>query len=109
MQGNGPLNELVVFLQLQLAEAINLQDRPLVAHLHETLRCIRLFDADGCRKLCLSLREELQLRAPYISYLVRSRQGLLSTLAHLDRCVVLRCVALFLLKLILDTVKSKFK
>ena len=40
-------NELVSFLQLQLAEAINLQDRSLIAHLHETLRCIRLFDDNG--------------------------------------------------------------
>jgi hypothetical protein len=40
-------NELVSFLQLQLAEAINLQDHSLIAHLHETLRCIQLFDDTG--------------------------------------------------------------
>lgn len=78
-------NELVAFLQLQLAEAINLQDRALIAHLHETLRCVRLFNDDGCRKLFKSLREDYQKRSPYIAYLIRCRQGLLSTLAHLDR------------------------
>lgn len=78
-------NELVAFLQLQLAEAINLQDRALIAHLHETLRCVRLFNDDGCRKLFKSLREEYQKRSPYIAYLIRCRQGLLSTVAHLDR------------------------
>ncbi|XP_034936042.1 receptor-mediated endocytosis protein 6 homolog [Chelonus insularis] len=78
-------NELVAFLQLQLAEAINLQDRPLIAHLHETLRCVRLFNDDGCRKLFKSLREDYQKRSPYIAYLIRCRQGLLSTLAHLER------------------------
>ncbi|KAL2750898.1 receptor-mediated endocytosis protein 6 [Vespula maculifrons] len=78
-------NELVSFLQLQLAEAINLQDRALIAHLHETLRCVRLFNDDGCRKLFKSLREDYQRRSPYIAYLIRCRQGLLSTLAHLDR------------------------
>ncbi|KAK2576023.1 hypothetical protein KPH14_007375 [Odynerus spinipes] len=78
-------NELVAFLQLQLAEAINLQDRALIAHLHETLRCVRLFNDDGCRKLFKSLREDYQRRSPYIAYLIRCRQGLLSTLAHLDR------------------------
>jgi len=78
-------NELVAFLQLQLAEAINLQDRSLIAHLHETLRCVRLFNDDGCRKLFKSLREDYQKRSPYIAYLIRCRQGLLSTLAHLDR------------------------
>ncbi|XP_069695345.1 GTPase-activating protein and VPS9 domain-containing protein 1 [Periplaneta americana] len=78
-------NELVSFLQLQLAEAINLQDRSLIAHLHETLRCIRLFDDNGCQKLFKSLKEDYQKRSPYIAYLVRCRQGLLSTLAHLER------------------------
>ncbi|XP_076673671.1 GTPase activating protein and VPS9 domains 1 isoform X2 [Andrena cerasifolii] len=85
-------NELVAFLQLQLAEAINLQDRALIAHLHETLRCVRLFNEDGCRKLFKSLREDYQKRSPYIAYLIRCRQGLLSTLAHLDRlCVRIKC------------------
>nr|XP_034194503.1 GTPase-activating protein and VPS9 domain-containing protein 1 [Osmia lignaria]XP_034194504.1 GTPase-activating protein and VPS9 domain-containing protein 1 [Osmia lignaria] len=85
-------NELVAFLQLQLAEAINLQDRSLIAHLHETLRCVRLFNDDGCRKLFKSLREDYQKRSPYIAYLIRCRQGLLSTLAHLDRlCVRVKC------------------
>ncbi|CAK9813080.1 GTPase-activating protein and VPS9 domain-containing protein 1 [Anthophora quadrimaculata] len=85
-------NELVAFLQLQLAEAINLQDRALIAHLHETLRCVRLFNDDGCRKLFRSLREDYQKRSPYIAYLIRCRQGLLSTLAHLDRlCVRVKC------------------
>ncbi|XP_033609834.1 GTPase-activating protein and VPS9 domain-containing protein 1 isoform X3 [Cryptotermes secundus] len=78
-------NELVSFLKLQLAEAINLQDRSLIAHLHETLRCIQLFDDSGCRKLFKSLKEDYQKRSPYIAYLVRCRQGLLSTLAHLER------------------------
>ncbi|KAK0172061.1 hypothetical protein PV328_005429 [Microctonus aethiopoides] len=78
-------NELVAFLQLQLAEAINLQDRPLIAHLHETLRCVRLFNDDGCRKLFKSLRDDYKKRSPYIAYLIRCRQGLLSTLAHLER------------------------
>ncbi|XP_031844110.1 GTPase activating protein and VPS9 domains 1 isoform X2 [Nomia melanderi] len=85
-------NELVAFLQLQLAEAINLQDRALIAHLHETLRCVRLFNDDGCRKLFKSLREEYQKRSPYIAYLIRCRQGLLSTVAHLDRlCIRVKC------------------
>ncbi|KZC13342.1 GTPase-activating protein and VPS9 domain-containing protein 1 [Dufourea novaeangliae] len=85
-------NELVAFLQLQLAEAINLQDRALIAHLHETLRCVRLFNDDGCRKLFKSLREDYQKRSPYIAYLIRCRQGLLSTLAHLDRlCIRVKC------------------
>ena len=40
-------NDLVAFLQVQLAEAINLQDKDLIAQLHETIRCLRQFDNDG--------------------------------------------------------------
>ncbi|KAF7998054.1 hypothetical protein HCN44_009452 [Aphidius gifuensis] len=78
-------NELITFLQLQLSEAINLQDRPLIARLHETLRCVRLFNDEGCKKLFLSLKDDYQKRSPYIAYLIRCKQGLLSTLAHLER------------------------
>ena len=37
-------NDLVSFLKVQLAEAINLQDKDLIAQLHETIRCLCLFD-----------------------------------------------------------------
>lgn len=37
--------ELLALLQLQLAEAINLKDRDFVTQLHETIRCLRQFDA----------------------------------------------------------------
>lgn len=78
-------HELIIFLKLQLAEAINLQDRSLVAQLHETLRCVRLFDAVGCSKLFHSLLEDYKNRTPYLSYLIQCRQSLLSVLAHLER------------------------
>lgn len=82
---NNTEHELIVFLKLQLAEAINLQDRALVAQLHETLRCVRLFDSNGCTKLFKSLKEDYKNRAPYLSYLIQCRQSLLSVLAHLER------------------------
>lgn len=82
---NSTEHELIIFLKLQLAEAINLQDRSLVAQLHETLRCVRLFDAIGCSKLFHSLQEDYKGRAPYLSYLIQCRQSLLSVLAHLER------------------------
>ena len=82
---NSTEHELIIFLKLQLAEAINLQDRSLVAQLHETLRCVRLFDAVGCSKLFHSLQDDYKGRAPYLSYLIQCRQSLLSVLAHLER------------------------
>jgi len=42
--GTNKDNELVLQLTVQLAEAINLQDRDLIAQLHETIRCVRQFD-----------------------------------------------------------------
>ena len=82
---NNSEHELIVFLKLQLAEAINLQDRSLVAQIHETLRCVRLFDAIGCSKLFKSLQADYKGRSPYLSYLIQCRQSLLSVLAHLER------------------------
>ncbi|XP_056011330.1 GTPase-activating protein and VPS9 domain-containing protein 1-like isoform X6 [Ostrea edulis] len=77
--------EIYKMLRGQLAEAINLQDKDLVAQLHEAIRCVRLFEGEGCRKLVRSLQEDYQSRAVYISYLVRCRQGLLGTHSHLQR------------------------
>ena len=78
-------NDLVALLRVQLAEAHNLQDRNLVAQLHETLRCLSLFDNEACRKLVRSLKEDYKRRSPYLAYLVKCRQGLLATLAHQRR------------------------
>jgi hypothetical protein len=78
-------NDLVALLKVQLAEAHNLQDRNLVAQLHETLRCLSLFDNEACRKLVRSLKEDYKRRSPYLAYLVKCRQGLLATLAHQRR------------------------
>ncbi|KAK6195848.1 hypothetical protein SNE40_001191 [Patella caerulea] len=78
-------SDLIGLLRAQLAEAINLQNKAVVAQLHEVIRCVRLFDADGIRKLIKSLREEYRNRSAYISYLVRCRQGMLGSLSHLQR------------------------
>ena len=87
------------------------QDRNLVARLYETLRCVQAFDKqydydvddiDGERssdisdRLIRSLQEDYRCRSPYLSYLVRCRQGLASALAqqerHQSRCAVDRQV-----------------
>ncbi|XP_021376141.1 GTPase-activating protein and VPS9 domain-containing protein 1-like isoform X2 [Mizuhopecten yessoensis] len=78
-------NELVRLLRAQLAEAINLQNKDLIAQLHEAIRCVRMFDNDGLKKLVRSLQDEYHSRSAYVSYLIRCRQGLLSTLSHVTR------------------------
>jgi hypothetical protein len=39
--------EIYKMLRGQLAEAINLQDKDLIAQLHEAIRCVRLFEGEG--------------------------------------------------------------
>ncbi|KAK7074988.1 GTPase-activating protein and VPS9 domain-containing protein 1 [Halocaridina rubra] len=78
-------NDILTWLRCHLAEATNLHDRSLVTQLHETIRCVQLFDAQGREQLVRSLVEDYRCRSPYVAYLVRSRQGLLATIAHLEK------------------------
>ncbi|XP_053551606.1 GTPase-activating protein and VPS9 domain-containing protein 1 isoform X3 [Bombina bombina] len=78
-------NEIVCFLKVQLAEAINLQDKNLMAQIQETMRCVSRFDSRTCSKLLASIAEDYRKRASYIAYLTRCRQGLQTTQAHLER------------------------
>ncbi|KAB7498638.1 GTPase-activating protein and VPS9 domain-containing protein 1 [Armadillidium nasatum] len=65
-----------------------LQDRSLVAQLHETLRCLQLIDHEGRESVVHSLKDDYQSRSPYIAYLIRSRQGLLSSIDHLEKLLL---------------------
>ncbi|KAJ7308031.1 hypothetical protein JRQ81_008531 [Phrynocephalus forsythii] len=78
-------NEIICFLKVQLAEAINLQDKNLIAQLQETMRCVARLDNRICSKLLAAIAEDYRKRAPYIAYLTRCRQGLQTTQAHLER------------------------
>ncbi|XP_042564246.1 GTPase-activating protein and VPS9 domain-containing protein 1 isoform X3 [Clupea harengus] len=78
-------NEIVCFLKVQLAEAINLQDKAQMAQLQETMRCVSRLDARTCRKLLAAIADDYRKRAPYIAYLTRCRQGLQTSQAHLER------------------------
>uniref|UniRef100_A0A8C9WVL7 GTPase-activating protein and VPS9 domain-containing protein 1 n=1 Tax=Sander lucioperca TaxID=283035 RepID=A0A8C9WVL7_SANLU len=78
-------NLIVCFLKIQLAEAINLQDKNQMAQIQETTRCVGRFDPRTCRKLLAAIAEDYRKRAPYIAYLTRCRQGLQTSQAHLER------------------------
>lgn len=78
-------NEIVCFLKVQLAEAINLQDKNQMAQIQETMRCVGRLDPRTCRKLLSAIAEDYRKRAPYIAYLTRCRQGLQTSHAHLER------------------------
>ncbi|CAN7993072.1 unnamed protein product [Ixodes hexagonus] len=79
----GP-QEPVALLQGLLAQATLLQHKALVSHVHEALRCLRLLDELQCLRVLRGLEEEHRRRAPYVAYLVRCRQGLLSLQAQLE-------------------------
>ena len=51
-------NEIVCFLKVQLAEAINLQDKNQMAQIQETTRCVGRFDARTCRKLLAAIADD---------------------------------------------------
>ncbi|UYV63347.1 GAPVD1 [Cordylochernes scorpioides] len=76
--------EVDTLLRLLLAEATNLQNRALMAQLHEALRCLDSLDSMRCQKLVASLIADYKGRAPYIAYLTRSAQSLLASSAYLD-------------------------
>ncbi|XP_036384720.1 GTPase-activating protein and VPS9 domain-containing protein 1-like [Megalops cyprinoides] len=78
-------NEIVCFLKVQLAEAINLQDKSQMAQIQETMRCVSRLDARTCRKLLTAIADDYRKRGPYIAYLTRCRQGLQTAQAHLER------------------------
>uniref|UniRef100_A0A3B3QUL3 GTPase-activating protein and VPS9 domain-containing protein 1 n=1 Tax=Paramormyrops kingsleyae TaxID=1676925 RepID=A0A3B3QUL3_9TELE len=80
-----PDNEIVCFLKVQLAEAINLQDKNQMAQIQETTRCVSRLDTRTCRKLLAAIADDYRKRAPYIAYLTRCRQGLQTSQAHLER------------------------
>lgn len=43
------------------------------------------FSLRSCEKLLDALEEDYKRRAPYMSYLLRSKQGLLASLSHLEQ------------------------
>uniref|UniRef100_A0A673GUY4 GTPase-activating protein and VPS9 domain-containing protein 1 n=1 Tax=Sinocyclocheilus rhinocerous TaxID=307959 RepID=A0A673GUY4_9TELE len=73
-------NEIVCFLKVQLAEAINLQDKNQMAQIQETTRCVSHLDPRTCRRLLSAMAEDYK----YTHYsLIFSLSIFLSLLIHL--------------------------
>lgn len=75
----------MTYLQIQLAQALNLQHLQQIAFISETIRCLRQLDAGQQRQLIADLRQDLVMRQSYLQYLMRYRQHLLSALENIDR------------------------
>lgn len=76
---------LVIFLQLQLAQALNLQNLEQVSYVSETIRCVNTMDIREHQKLLDELQQDVFKRQSYIQYLIRYRQNLLAALENLER------------------------
>lgn len=77
-------HELIKFLRLLLSEAKHLANSVQVVAIQETIRCVESLDEKSCQQIFWSLREDYQRRAPFIAYLLKSKQSLLSMDAHLE-------------------------
>lgn len=76
---------LLTYLQIQLAQALNLQNLQQISLISEAIRCIRLLDAAQQSQLILDVQQDLIKRQSYLQYLMRYRQHLLSALENIDR------------------------
>lgn len=75
----------MTYLQIQLAQALNLQNLQQISFISETIRCLKLLDAVHQRHLIVELQQDLIKRQSYLQYLMRYRQHLLSALENIDR------------------------
>lgn len=74
-----------MYLKTQLYEAISNQDKEKEAQLHETIRCVSIFNDKDCRKLIRSLKSDYIKRTPYITYLTKSKQNILHSIHLIDK------------------------
>ncbi|KAG4079273.1 hypothetical protein HA402_006996 [Bradysia odoriphaga] len=76
---------LLTYLQIQLAQALNLQNLQQISFVSEAIRCLNLLDPIQQRQLVAELQQDLIKRQSYLQYLMRYRQHLLSALENIDR------------------------
>ncbi|GAB0092754.1 Receptor-mediated endocytosis protein 6 homolog [Sergentomyia squamirostris] len=81
----GKSSPVVIYLQIQLAQALSLNNPQQIAFVSEAMRCLSEMDIVQHRKLVEELQEDLIKRQSYLQYLVRFRQNLLSALENQDR------------------------
>lgn len=98
-------NEIVCFLKVQLAEAINLQDKNQMAQIQETTRCVSHLDPRTCRKLLTAMAEDYRYTHYSLSvpptfgltwYVYMDTSNLIISLKLNKRIWWLRCLREFL-------------
>jgi hypothetical protein len=80
-------NYLLLYLKIQLYEAISIQDGDKQSNLDETIRCIELFSEQECLKLIRSLKADHRRRFYYVAYLTKSKKSLLYSIHLIDKLI----------------------
>lgn len=76
---------LLTYLQIQLAQAINLQNFQQISYVSEAMRCLKTLDAAQHQQLMEELQSDILKRQSYLQYLMRYRQNLLLIMENIDQ------------------------
>jgi len=78
---------LINILRIEVASAISRADNVTAAQLQEAIRTIQQLGVEGSKKVIRQLRDDYRRSSDYVAYLVRAKQGLLSTMNFLERAL----------------------
>lgn len=76
---------ILTYLQIQLAQAQNLQNLQQISYVSEAIRSVKQLDVSQQQTLIADLQSDLVKRQSYLQYLMRYHQSLLSALENIDR------------------------
>lgn len=82
---NPDASPLLSYLQIQLAQALNVQNFEQIAYISEAIRCVTSLD-DNCQmKILKEIQADVEKRQSYLQYLMRYRQNLLLILESIEQ------------------------
>lgn len=76
---------LLVYLKIQMAQALNLDDLQQLAYVQEAIRCLMQMSLNQRQSLIANMYSDMGARQKYLTYLMRLRQGLLGALKSVER------------------------
>ncbi|XP_036319157.1 receptor-mediated endocytosis protein 6 homolog isoform X2 [Rhagoletis pomonella] len=76
---------LLTYLQIQLAQALNLQNFQQISYVSEAIRCISTLERSQHTQLLEELQQDIQKRQNYLQYLMRYRQNLLLMMENIEQ------------------------
>lgn len=76
---------MLTYLQIQLAQAINLHNFQQICYVSEAIRCMATLEESQHQQLLEELQSDIQKRQNYLQYLMRYRQHLLLIMENIDQ------------------------